>query len=148
MASRAWSWRNTAGRVRPDLGTCRRVAGSLGSNPRRSAQAVKVLSAEVRRASVVRAAPAAAWAASQDRSAGRVRLLSPASGVRCGEKVEQRPQIAEVRTAGVLGAATFQREVFVELLEDRLHSPTVADAGRGFQVTRRSVSGVRSASVG
>jgi hypothetical protein len=42
------------------LGTCRRVAGSVAVRPRRVAQAVNVLTAEVRRDSVVRAAPVAA----------------------------------------------------------------------------------------
>jgi hypothetical protein len=48
----------------------------------------------------------------------------------------------------VLGAATLQREVLVELLEDRLHFPTVADGKAAAQVTRRNTSGVRSLSVG
>ena len=42
-------------------------------------------------------------------------------------------------------------EVYValdELLENRLHSPTVADATEVDQVTRRSASGVKSFKVG
>ncbi len=60
------------------------------------------------------------------------------------EELEQRPQVAEIGPAGVVGAAALEREMLVELLEDRLHSLTVADRRRAAQVTRRSVSGVRS----
>ena len=59
-----------------------------------------------------------------------------------GEKAEQRAQVAQVRAAGVVGAAALQREKLVELLEHRpqprvasllpagVHSPTVADRRR------------------
>ncbi len=134
--------------MRRALGTCSRTAGSLESSPRRVAHAVKVLTAEVRRASVVRATPAAAWAASHDRKHRQAQARQPASGTRSAKKLEQRPQIAEVGAAGVLGAAALQREVLVELFEDRLHPPTVADARTVAQLTRRSASGVRSFRVG
>ena len=44
----------------------------------------------------------------------------------------------------MVGAAALQREVLVELLENRLHALTVADVAAVVQVTRRSVSGVSS----
>jgi hypothetical protein len=47
----------------------------------------------------------------------------------------------------VIGAAALEGEVLVELFEDRLHALTVADGRATAQVTRRSVSGVRSFSV-
>ncbi len=81
--------------------------------------------------------------------------------------VEQRPQITPVRAAGVLRPAALQREILVELgkyVSDCGHRATVAEprprcirragplpfcnpAVEG-QSTRRSASGVRSASVG
>ncbi len=124
------------------------MAGSLGINPRRTAHAVNVLTAEVRLATVVRAAPAVACAASQDRRTGRLRLANPGVRHPLPEKVEQRPQVAEVGATGVVGTATLQREILVELLENRVHSPTFADADAVPQVTRRSTSGVRSLRVG
>ena len=42
---------------------------------------------------------------------------------------EQRPQIAQVRATGVCRAKALQLQEVVELVEDRLHHPTVADAG-------------------
>ena len=91
------------------------------------AHAVKVFTAEVRRASVVRATPAAACAASHDRSTGRLRLDRRASGDRSRHELEQRPQVAQVGTTGVIGAAALEGEMLVELFEDRLHPLTVAD---------------------
>ena len=71
-------------------------------------------------------------------------------GVGCPlrHEVEQRTQVAEVCTPGVFGAAALQRQVVGELVEDRVHSPTVADGGAVTQPTRRIASGVRSFSVG
>ena len=82
---------------------------------------------------------------SQDR---QTQTVQSALTIAVGHEPEQRPQVTEIGAAGVLGAVPLQREVLVELLEDGIHVPTVAEADRTAQVTRRSVSGVRSASVG
>ena len=82
MAASAWSCRSTAGNARRALGTCSRVAGSPAISPRRTAHAVNVLTAEVRRASVVRAAPAPAPVASHDRNIGRLNAGRPVPGAR------------------------------------------------------------------
>jgi hypothetical protein len=48
----------------------------------------------------------------------------------------------------MVGAAALKGEMFVELFEDRLHPPTVADRGAAAQLTRRRAPGVRSFNVG
>ena len=60
-------------------GQAREIVGVLA---RRKAHAVKVFTDEVRRASVDRAVPAPAWAASHDRNTGSDRARSPAPGLR------------------------------------------------------------------
>ncbi len=64
------------------------------------------------------------------------------------EESGQRSKIAQVGAAGVRRATTLQRQVVVELVEDRLHYLTVAEIRGLAQLTRRRVSGVRSASDG
>ena len=70
-------------------GTRSRTAGQRAQHPRRVAHAVKVLTADVRLASVVRAAPDCACAASQDRNSGRLNPCRPPPGARSSRKPEQ-----------------------------------------------------------
>ena len=53
------------------------------------------------------------------------------------EEIGQRAQVAQVGATGVRRTAALQVKVFVELLEDRLHSPTLADR-RTVLVSRRA----------
>ena len=83
---------------------------------------MNVLTAEVRRASVV-LRRARRRQRRQPRTQNRQRQPGdPGVGCAVGDEVEQRPQITEIRAAGVVGAATLQREVLVEFLEDRFHA--------------------------
>ena len=144
MASSAWSCRSTAGSVRRALGTCRRAAGSLAIRPRRAAHAVNVLTAEVRRASVVLAAPAAASAASHERRIGSVSPAIPASGARSATKSNsdrRSPRYARrVWSERPRSSARYSSN------SSRIASTpsTVADNDSATQVTRRNVSGVNS----
>ena len=108
----------------------------MDNNPRRVAHAVKVLTADVRRANVVRATPADACAASHDRRIGRLSLSSPAPDTRSARKSNSERRSPRYARRVWSERPRSQREILVELLENRLHSPTVADSrGRTRQVS-------------
>ena len=146
MASSAWSWRSTAGRVRSRLGHLqpgRGIAGQQSAAHRPRGEGLdRRRAARQRGASRTGAGPRGqprpqhrqAQVRQSPRPAGRE--MRTATADRRGRRVGCAPS-ADTAAPGT-----------VELVEDRLHCPTVAETRRMAQVTRRSVSGVRSFSVG